>query len=629
MNNQQNKSDLESVLHIGEVYEVRGNKVLVKIDKEKNSSHLPLNGKLIQNISVNSFVEIKKGFSSLIGKVEEERIEEVKLDYNAKTKNFDNSDRFLVLSIQGCIDSQGIFTGGLKELPLLGNKAFILSEQKIKKIYSFSGSSDLSISVAKSELDGLEISLPVDGLFNSHIAIFGNTGSGKSNTLASLYTNLFSTLRTRSNKDFKEKTKYLFFDFNGEYTSLDCLSPNKKVYNLSTRVDDKDRIPIFEGDLFSLELISILSDAKELTQKPFINRTLEYYKRVMTSDNTKEYIKNSICYFIDKFFMVSDKHKSEAISSYFANILSKKEDANGQDIDILSGLDWFNGKGDSNSSPQFRSQDKSIYYQTSKEEVRNTEIYKRGLEYKLPDNPLERLIHFLYLQLINDIQSNRVTNEHIFPVINRLKSRKTSINKVFEVTNCDSSETENIVVVNMNDCNLELKKIIPLLLSKRYYDKKKNSKSDGILNIIIDEAHNILSNQSSREGESWKNYRLETFEEIIKEGRKFGIFVTISSQRPSDISSTIISQAHNYFIHRLVNNRDLESISNAISYIDRVSEKSIPTLPVGTCIFSGVLTQLPIKLNVNELDEMSKPQSNTIKYAELLKSDVIDAKPPT
>jgi DNA helicase HerA-like ATPase len=59
--------------------------------------------------------------------------------------------------------------------------------------------------------------------------------------------------------------------------------------------------------------------------------------------------------------------------------------------------------------------------------------------------------------------------------------------------------------------------------------------------IIIDEAHNILSTESFREAESWKDYRLETFEEIIKEGRMFGVFVTIASQRPNDISPVLVS----------------------------------------------------------------------------------------
>jgi DNA helicase HerA-like ATPase len=137
------------------------------------------------------------------------------------------------------------------------------------------------------------------------------------------------------------------------------------------------------------------------------------------------------------------------------------------------------------------------------------------------------------------------------------------------------------------------------------------------ISFIIDEAHNILSRKSSRESESWKNYRLETFEEIIKEGRKFGVFVTISSQRPSDISSTITFQAHNYFIHRLVNQKDLITISNAVSYIDKVTEESIPILPTGTCIFSGVASPMPLKLKVNVLPDSAQPQSTTLDFLKL------------
>nr|UVT38032.1 hypothetical protein cemce18_00028 [uncultured bacterium] len=100
-----------------------------------------------------------------------------------------------------------------------------------------------------------------------------------------------------------------------------------------------------------------------------------------------------------------------------------------------------------------------------------------------------------------------------------------------------------------------MKKIIPLLLAKHYYEKHKikiESPPNKTLHLIIDEAHNVLSLQSVREQESWKDYQLELFEEIIKEGRKFGVFLTISSQRPADISPTIMSQLHNFFIHRLV-----------------------------------------------------------------------------
>lgn len=83
---------------------------------------------------------------------------------------------------------------------------------------------------------------------------------------------------------------------------------------------------------------------------------------------------------------------------------------------------------------------------------------------------------------------------------------------------------------------MEFKKIIPLIICKYFYEKQRQSFYNRSLHIIIDEAHNILSTSSKRESQTWKDYRLETFEEILKEGRKFGTFLTISSQRPSDIS---------------------------------------------------------------------------------------------
>jgi DNA helicase HerA-like ATPase len=95
---------------------------------------------------------------------------------------------------------------------------------------------------------------------------------------------------------------------------------------------------------------------------------------------------------------------------------------------------------------------------------------------------------------------------------------------------------------------MQMRKVLPLLLCKKLYsDKKAENDDQKYLNIIVDEAHNILSEDSERESEQWKDYRLETFEEIIKEGRTFGVFLTVASQRPSDISPTIISQLHNYF----------------------------------------------------------------------------------
>lgn len=161
--------------------------------------------------------------------------------------------------------------------------------------------------------------------------------------------------------------------------------------------------------------------------------------------------------------------------------------------------------------------------------------------------------------------------------------------------------------------------IVPLIICKYFYERQRLNFNGSSLHIIIDEAHNILSTTSERESQTWKDYRLETFEEIIKEGRKFGTFLTISSQRPSDISETIISQLHNYFIHRLVNNEDIRAIGKAVAFIDNTSYEMISVLPQGACIFTGVASNFPVLVQVDLLPKQQQPQSSTINLTELWK----------
>lgn len=103
---------------------------------------------------------------------------------------------------------------------------------------------------------------------------------------------------------------------------------------------------------------------------------------------------------------------------------------------------------------------------------------------------------------------------------------------------------------------------------------------------------------------------------MIKEGRKFGTFLTLASQRPSDISSTIISQLHNYFLHRLINNKDIEAIEKTVSYLDKVSFESLPILPTGTCIIAGLSAKLPVVVRMNPLKKEFQPNSQTIKLTD-------------
>ncbi|MEC4686615.1 MAG: DUF87 domain-containing protein [Nitrospirota bacterium] len=610
----------DAVLRVGEVSGIEGRKIFITLDKNKNSSELLYDGDILKNISVGSYVEIKKGFLSIIGKAEGEKLVEDSFSYKDKENQYqyiDKNKRTLTVTLSGYIGTDGRFVGGIKELPSIGNEAFILTEEKIHTIHNLlRNETSLKINIAKTDIEEVPISFPVDGLFNSHIAIFGNTGSGKSNTLAALYQDMISALKNKPG--FKNNCRFFIFDFNGEYVKSDCITNEKIIYNLTTKDDSKDKVPMTFDELMDVETLAILLEATEKTQKPFLKRALRYYKRVKESTTDKgdddfvRYFKNILKKDIRNVLQMTNKDTAFKILDYLEEILTFFVDGD-TEKELRSDIEFHN------QSNGFFKKGTSIFYSTDVNEIDNTNLQKAADSADATSlnniSELNQFFIFLLLQLINDLYRYKVQVDHVLPVINRFKAKQPSIERTFQIEeDADLWKDKNTVVLNLHDVNLDMRKTIPLLMAKHIYNEHKRENNKKSLSIIIDEAHNILSKTSFRETEDWKDYRLETFEEIIKEGRKFGVFVTIASQRPNDISETIISQVHNYFIHQLINQRDLQTIGNTVSYIDKITEESIPTLPVGTCVFSGIATPMPLKLKISELPDKQKPDSHTLQF---------------
>lgn len=604
-----------SIFRIGEIYSVDGRSVTLIVDKDKNLSHILYKGDLVKNVSVGGYIKILKGFTKIIAKVESEYLKENKnidKEYHHKSEEI---NRFLLVKLIGYFEGDKYYKG-VKEVPLIGNVGLLMDNDEFSRIHRFAkeGEPTLKIGNLVSD-DNVPIEIGIDKLFTSHIGIFGNTGSGKSYTLANLYKKLFD--KVGDNEKFQQNAKFLLFDFNGEYSNPQSITSSKKVYNLSTNSEGQDRIPLLREDLLNPELMFILASATEKTQQPFIRRTFGLYNAIMCSENHEgaanslEHFKNLIVKQLKHALLLRDAQKSKLVFDYASQFLPTIIGDQGEELSIVSDLESYTNGAFKNISI-----DKFIDNTNMAAMFGTLLMYKSIESYVFPSDFLSLFIHFLYLRLIIDVLASHVNNEHIAPAINKLKSFRKDFDKVFIITDKQGFwDSKNLVVINLNHVNLSIKKLLPLLLSYKVYKEHKSLKgisASKSLNIIIDEAHNILSYESLRESESWKDFRLETFEEIIKEGRKFGVFLTIASQRPSDISATIISQLHNYFIHRLVNNKDLEMIEKAVSYLDKLSIESLPILPVGACVLSGIIADLPVIVQVDTLDKESQPKSENI-----------------
>lgn len=606
-----------SIFRVGEVYSVNGREVCIKVDKNKNLSHLLYKGELIKNVCVGSYLKILKGFICIVAKVESETIKEnytLISNYHNKNEEF---SRLLIIKLIGYFENDE-YHKGVKELPLIGNECLLMDNDEFSLIHKFAASGDQTLQIGHLMTDNnVSIELGINKLFSSHIGIFGNTGSGKSYTLAGIYKALFD--KVGNNEKFKQNAKFILFDFNGEYSGTNVITSKKKVYKLTTRNDKGDKIPLNQADLLTPQILFILSSATEKTQQPFILRTLDLYFHIHKGKENKQeelrHFKNLLKKQLIAIFLLHDAQKSRQLFNYASNILFE-DTHNDIETGLISDLELYaNGSFKTKGSEKTFIDDKNI--DTLFESLHINKVLDK---FEFSSDFIKNLISFLYLEIIIDVNQNTASNEHIIPAISKLKGVMLYFSKVFRIDDsADFWQNNNLAVLDLNMVRTDIKKLIPLLMSSKLYNEQKNDKNNILstsLNIIIDEAHNVLSYESMRESESWKDFRLETFEEIIKEGRKFGVFLTIASQRPSDISGTIISQLHNYFIHRLINNKDLEMIEKAVSYLDKLSIESLPILPVGACVLSGVIADLPIVIQIDKVDKRHQPQSDNINLTE-------------
>ena len=233
---------------------------------------------------------------------------------------------------------------------------------------------------------------------------------------------------------------------------------------------------------------------------------------------------------------------------------------------------------------------------------------------------IDRLKFFLDFQKVHYSTWKSTNIEHINPLFHRIDTALNSLKKVVKVKKNITTDFSSLNIINLVHANQEITRLIPMLISKMIYDQQKTKIAGKDVtctsHLIIDEAHNILNAQNHSVGDTWQDYRLNIFEEIIKEGRKFGFYLTLSSQRPADISPTILSQVHNYFIHRLVNDNDLRMLVNTMPTLDKTSFNKIPSLGKGEVIITGNAIQVPVFVKV-EKEKIIRPNSDDVILTEL------------
>lgn len=581
---------------VGEVIAVNGVRISLRIFEDSSQETIFFEGVKYRGVSLREHISIQRGFIDIVCLVEGEFLDEKKFDADAERTQYIR--KVDVRPIGYVVDDR--FFEGIKYMPMIKDKATLISELLVGRIYGAEGRTSFSIGVMLKE--NVPINLPWTRIFNSHLGIFGNTGSGKSNTLAKLYTTLFN----EKLEALRAKSQFVIIDFNGEYVEDQILPAKEKQITVLDSRKSNQTFKIESAHFWDVETLSLLFQATTNTQQPFLRRVLfgrEKYKEVPL----KRYL-NAV---FERAFSTGEA-KSDALD--LSREIARMIDCEPLQ-DHLKGINYYN------KDKFFKHKTGAFYnsngtgFEANIKPIIDEHVDLDGID------PFDELILRCYLQLCSDVVFGYAQYEHIQPVLARAKSSIAALRNVLEVVDVPPPP-QLLHVISLKKCKNEIKKILPLLIAKNFYTNHKESEGlrsppNRTLHIIIDEAHNILSEQSTREHEIWKDYRLELFEEIIKEGRKYGVFLTLSSQRPADISPTIVSQIHNFFIHRLVNERDLMLLDNTISTLDSSSKALIPTLAKGCCVVTGTAFDLPMILKIDPLGKEHRPSSDDVNLEEL------------
>ncbi len=482
--------------------------------------------------------------------------------------------------------------------------------------------SELVLLLGSSELDGNQIAfgtssiynnyrinIPVNEFFSHHFAILGNSGSGKSFTVAKILQSIFTSL------DRKINSNIILFDAFGEYDhAFNNFKANNLNYkNYTTNTNDKEkellRIPLW---LLGVDDLALLLGATEGVQIPIIEKALKL-----------------VAILADKSEAVLD-YKNDIIARALLDILISGNPSTQVRDQIIATLTNFNTQTLNLESqlfqPGYTRTLKQCLYIDRSGKIQEMEIVvefvssfiKDGLEEKSNDGTvfytlldLEKAFEFA---LISEgiLKSNKV-----FDYANILSVRLHSLinseySEYFEypemidkegyivsLLNDKSNNRCQIVNFNINYVDDRMAKVITKIISKMMFDFVVKNKKRGSIpfHILMEEAHRYIQNDIDA---TVLGYNI--FDRIAKEGRKYGILLGLITQRPSELSDTAISQCSNFLILRTLHPKDLNYIENMVPSISSEIISHLKVLQPGNCIAFGSAFKVPVSVKIDAPD---------------------------
>ena len=475
-----------------------------------------------------------------------------------ESAKFSYSGNFECVPI-GMIKNNNNIEFNLTKYPFLQDKVYLTTIEEFNIIFN---SEEHENSISLGLIEGTHIAkISPNKLLTHHSAIIGNTGSGKSNTVRKIISEI-------NNKEMTN-LKLHVFDVHDEYSQLD----NIKVIN----VLEEYRINLLNLD--HQDWLNLVKPS-ELVQLPVVETALKIANCIQNNMISELWLKCFIAY------NLYNNQQTDAVTKR-AKIIGILNDT---EIDTSKYNSQFGN---------FSATDENIFLSDLLKVLNGNEKYSylnkyiEKAEYKV--SSFENLLIALnYVFLLEECKGNSQARAYSGTLETRIRNLQTRYSKIFG--DDEATIDSNYVVYSVSELDDDLLLFFTTyILKKEFYYNKMLPIQKRVVNVFIfEEAHRYISKIK----ENSQFHEVEVFKKIAREGRKFGCFLMLSSQRPSELSSTVLSQCNNYIIHRIKNNVDLEYLLQTIPYINKYQISRFSYLPTGTAFFVGELFPIPVEVSV-------------------------------
>lgn len=506
------------------------------------------------------------------------------------------------------------FIGGVIRKPDLNAKVRIITPEEMKLIVGDEKPSTMTLG-ASPLYDSCPIKVDINELFSNHMAIFGNSGSGKSCGVSRLIQNVFQTpgfIPFRSN--------FFIFDSSGEYRNafqdINKINPNYNYKFYTTNYHEPNteqlKVPLW---LLTVDDLALLLSVTNHSQLPIIERMHKLVRIFNQGDvNATEY-KNHIIAKAIMTVLYSNETSTSKRNDIFSIIGSCSTEQFNLEAE-LPGIGYTRKFRDCfliDSEGNFTESVLLTKYVSEfiKPELDNFEPAK-VVYYTLED--LEKALNFTLISegwlrnenTYGDAVTIRVrlhsliTGDYAkFFACRTFMSEQQFIASLIMMP--DSKHKAQIVNFNLDDVDDSFAKTITKIFCRILFDFTKSLKDRGSLpfNILLEEAHRYIQNDTDT---FILGYNI--FDRIAKEGRKYGLIMSLISQRPVEISDTVISQCSNFLIFKMNHPRDLDYIKKMVPNISEEIVEKQKTLQPGTCMAFGSAFRIPMIVRM----EMPNPQ---------------------